>query len=112
MDETSQDSEGRPAVRPDDVPRAADRDLVLRKEEAGAFLFDPQTSALHCLNEVGVQVWESLDGRRTVRDIARAVSERYEEADEETVVADVSAFVADLLDRSYATLEPAAGAEA
>jgi methyltransferase-like protein len=51
--------------------------------------------ALYVLNEVGAFVWERLDGRRTVREIAEAVVEEYEIGLDEAE-RDVAALVAAL----------------
>ncbi len=94
-------SKGAPPPQPDFVPAMTGVELVLRKEEAGAFLFDPLTCRLSCLNDVGVMVYEMIDGRRTVAEIAAEVSARFEGAPEGAVGGDVASFLADLMNLGY-----------
>lgn len=39
-------------------------ELVFREEEDGAFLFNPRTNALHCLNKVGAAICSMCDGKQ------------------------------------------------
>jgi hypothetical protein len=93
-----------PPLPPDGIPTLTEGDLVLRREENGAFLFDPETSALHCLNDVGILVWESIDGRSTVAEISRHIAEKFDDVEEDSVLKDVTAFLGDILSMGYMTL--------
>ncbi len=90
---------------PGAVPSMGGRELVLRKEESGSFLFDPETSDLSCLNHVGSAVWEMIDGKRTVGEIAAGIAAKFEDAGLETVMKDVSAFLGDLSRMGYVTVD-------
>jgi len=94
-----------PAPIPTDaVPAIEGSDLVLRQEEKGAFLFNPETSDLSCLNDVGVLVWEAIDGTRTVEDLVRQVETHFDDAGDHDVLADVRAFLQDLVRLGYVRL--------
>lgn len=76
--------------------------LVTRKV-AGEIILVPvsrrleKDAMLFTLDEVAAFLWERLDGRRTGRDLARALSENFEVAGERAE-ADVNRFLADLLE--------------
>ena len=92
-------------------------DVVLRKSERSAWqnfdqelvLLDMPSRTLFGLNSVGGVVWESVDGQRSLADIARNVAEQFEQA-QERVLADVLHFAGELLARGCLELaEPPAG---
>ncbi len=53
-------------------------DLVFREEEDGAFLFNPRTNALHCLNKVGAFVGTLCDGRHDLNMICQNLLETFD----------------------------------
>lgn len=80
--------------------------IVLR-HVAGEHMLVPTVSrevdldSLFLLNATGVFVWEQLDGRRTVEDLSRSLAAAF--GVEETVAAaDVTGFLASLLERNLA----------
>jgi hypothetical protein len=68
-----------------------------------AILLDPVTGQFAQVNDTGVVIWACIDGRRTVEEIARQVAADFE-ADQADVVADVQAFIGDLIDKRLLTL--------
>ena len=49
--------------------------VVLREEFDDVFLlFDPETGAMFGINAVGVLVWNHLDGRHTLDDLAERIA--------------------------------------
>lgn len=84
------------------VPRLLDKDVILREEEEGAFLFQPESGELSCLNPVGTIVWKLLDGKRTVGAIADAVAKEFPDAGREAILGDLRAFLGDLKGFGYA----------
>ena len=71
-------------------------DMVFRKEEEGAFLFDPHTGNLKYLNPSGVNVYELCDGCRTVSDIVKLLQELYPDTAIEKIAADTGQFFENL----------------
>jgi hypothetical protein len=53
-------------------------ELVFREEEDGAFLFNPKTNALHCLNKVGAFICTLCDGRHDLTAIYQRLPEVFE----------------------------------
>lgn len=71
------------------VSRQSDDELVVVLPERGKFIV---------LNGTGAEVFQGVDGQRSLEQIAATLSERYD-ADPQQVQTDVLAFAADLLDR-------------
>lgn len=69
-------------------------DLVFREEEDGAFLFNPETDTLRCINGVGAVICRFCDGRSDLRQIYRAIAEEFQvDVPEETLESDVLGFI-------------------
>jgi len=56
--------------------------MVIREEEDGAILYDPDTGAVRIINPTAVAICKLLDGRRTMAQVIEALGERYEEMDD------------------------------
>jgi hypothetical protein len=78
-------------------PRPA-ADAAFRELSEGAVVLHLGSGAYHSVNATGALAWSLLDGRRDIRAVAAAMSERVE-APPENLEADVAAFVADLAAR-------------
>lgn len=61
-----------------------------------AILVDPQGAELITLNPVGTMVWEALDGRRDVRELAEHLAGRLDHVDLEQARTDVTRFMDEL----------------
>ena len=53
-------------------------DIVARKDEKEALLFDPSNGRMLCMNHTGVFVWEKSDGKSTLEDIAAGMVEDFD----------------------------------
>lgn len=53
-------------------------DIVDRKEEKEALLFDPADGNILCINSTGIFIWERCDGTRTVQEISRELTEEFD----------------------------------
>jgi SynChlorMet cassette protein ScmD len=74
---------------------------VLREEfDDWAVLFNPDTAEAVGINPVGVAVWKLMDGRRSVEEIIREISDQFDKVPS-TVGEEVSAFVAQLTERGF-----------
>jgi hypothetical protein len=71
-------------------------EMVFRKEEEGAFLFDPHTGNLKYLNTNGVNIYELCDGRKTVGDIISFMMEFYPDIAADRIGADTELFIEEL----------------
>lgn len=89
------------ARAPDVVPRRIAGETILvpiRGEMA-------RLQALFVLNAVGEEIWNLLDGRRTVADVCAEIARTFE-ADEATVFEDLEEFLADLAESGLVTKPP------
>lgn len=71
-------------------------ETVFRKEEDGAFLFDPQSGSLKYINGTGVRIYELCDGGNTRAEIVTTLKDAYPDVDEETIAADTVSFLKEL----------------
>ncbi|HNS01137.1 MAG TPA: PqqD family protein [Anaerolineae bacterium] len=77
---------------------AKDSDQIIERVVAGeALLINLANGDYYSLDGVGTVIWENIDGRRTVDDLANIVTEEYN-ADKDQVVADVLRLVGQLTD--------------
>lgn len=86
----------------EDSPLMANPDIVFREEEEGAFLFDPDTGELKCLNPLGSAVWKLLGGSNSQKEIESLILKRYPGIPLPTVHRDVASFLQELIDMGYA----------
>ncbi len=83
----------------------AKRAVVLREEfDDWAVLFDPDSAQAVGINPVGVTIWKSMDGTRSLEDIARALPERFDDVPG-SALEQVRAFVDELERRGLVALE-------
>ena len=78
-------------------------EMVFRKEEEGAFLFDPHTGNLKYLNANGVNIYELCDGRNTVGHIITLLMEFYPDMAVEKIAADTESFFEGLAAMQFLT---------
>ncbi|MFB3926128.1 MAG: SynChlorMet cassette protein ScmD [Syntrophales bacterium] len=79
--------------------------IVLRKEfDDWAVLFDPDSGEAFGINPVGVFIWERLDGRHTLEDIAQDLKENADGIPED-LMNQIEEFVQLLIDRGLAGYE-------
>jgi hypothetical protein len=84
----------------DDTVVAKNPDVVARElaESDGAVLLNLETGAYHGLNPTGLATWDSIDGVRTLTQLAEAVRARFPDAPD-TLRTDVMRFVESALER-------------
>ncbi len=78
-------------------------EMVFRKEEEGAFLFDPHTGNLKYLNANGVNIYEMCDGRKTVNDMIALLMEFYPGMDIDKIATDTELFLEGLTAMQFLT---------
>lgn len=81
--------ESTPKPKPDVVGRIVDDEAVLVL---------PQQGKVKVLNEVGARIWELLNGERTAKEIAQAISQEYE-VPQATAEADALDFLGTLVEK-------------
>ncbi|MGA1841540.1 MAG: PqqD family protein [bacterium] len=72
------------------------QDIVLREEEEGSFLFDPNTGRICFLNETGTNIWRLCDKSKTPDQVISRVCSDYPEIPKEQIVQDCLKFLTDL----------------
>ena len=79
------------------------KDIVLREEEEGAFLFDPDIGRKCYLNELGVDIWKSCRENRTLDMIIKRLSDEYTDIPREQIADDSTKFLNDLENLGFIT---------
>lgn len=64
------------------LPQARTDDLVINELSDEVLVYDLQRDKAHCLNAAAASVWKQCDGRTTVAEIARRLSESSQRAHE------------------------------
>ncbi len=71
----------------------ANPEIVLRTEEDGAFLFDPDSGRICFVNEVGITIWRLCKNPATLADITHHVEKEYAEVPAKDIAADCHGFL-------------------
>jgi SynChlorMet cassette protein ScmD len=75
--------------------------VVLRKEfDDWAVLFNPDTAEAVGVNPVGVAIWEALDGKNSVEDIANMIQLDFSDVPG-TAAREIQTFLEDLTKRGF-----------
>ncbi len=59
--------------------------LIIQEVEEETFLFDPEKSILHSLNETGAFIFRELQEKNSLQDIAEALTKRYKVSREQAI---------------------------
>ena len=70
-------------------------DIAWRVIDGEALVVSPKDSLIYPLNDVGARIWELLDGKRTVSDIASVICGEFE-GDGKAIQDDVMDFIENL----------------
>jgi hypothetical protein len=81
------------------------QDIVLREEEEGSFLFDPNTGRICFLNETGTSIWRLCDKSKTTDQVINRVCSDYPEIPKEQIVQDCLKFLKDLEKLEFVLVE-------
>ncbi len=79
---------------------------IFRKEEDGAFLFDPKNGNLKYINCMGVNIYQLCNGNRSVTDITSVVVENYRDIPEKQIEEDIKNFLKELIEMKFVTIQP------
>lgn len=77
-------------------------DIVARKEEKEALLFNPADGKMMCINKTGIFVWDMSDGRAAVADIVGKITAGYD-VEKGTAEGDCARFLEDLEKTGFIT---------
>ena len=72
------------------------REIVLREEDDGAFLFDPDTGRLCYLNDVGITIWKLCRKPIEQDQIVKKRASEYPDTSNTQIADDCSVFLNDL----------------
>jgi len=75
---------------------AANPEIVLRVEDDGAFLFNPDSGRICYVNEVGITIWRLCKNPVSLSEIIRQVETEYSEVPPDEVVSDCREFLGQL----------------
>jgi len=89
-----------------EIPLQASPEIVFREEEEGAFLFNPETGELKCLNSIGSVIWSLCDGKTNSDQLEKSISEQYPVISRQRIHEDLTTFLLELLDIGYLKYSP------
>ncbi len=69
------------------------KDLVFREEDEGAFLFDPKTGELNCLNHTGAIIWKICEKGAVKEDVIEGMRDGSSDVPIDTIKKDVENFL-------------------
>ena len=75
--------------------------IIFRKEENGAYLYDPDSGNLKYINRVGTSLYELCDGLHPVEGMIFRIAREYQDVPMDQVEKDVDHFLADLLQMDF-----------
>jgi len=78
-----------------------DLESIFRKEEDGAFLFDPKSGNLKYINCMGVNIYQLCGRDRSVADITSLIAENYRDIPERQIKEDIKNFLQDLIEMRF-----------
>jgi hypothetical protein len=70
--------------------------IVLREEDEGAFLFDPDTGRICYLNDLGVSIWKSCNRQKSPAELIREITLDYPEISGQTIEKDCIGFLEEI----------------
>lgn len=76
-------------------------DIVWREIAGETVLLDPEGSVLMGLNRSGGRMWELLDGKRSIAELASSLATHYKQP-EDAILGDLMSFAQTLLDKNLA----------
>ena len=74
---------------------------ILREEDDGAFLFDPENGNLKYINEMGRDIYRMCNGSNSVSDIKSQITQDYPEIPAERIEKDIDRYLHDLAEMRF-----------
>lgn len=72
------------------------KEIVMREEDDGAFLFNPDTGRICYLNELGVSMWKLCEKPKTPEQLIGTVHSEYPDVPKDQISNDCMKFLDDL----------------
>ncbi len=72
------------------------QEIVMREEDEGAFLFNPDTGRICYLNELGVSLWKLCEKPRTPEQLIGTIHSEYPDVPKDQITNDCLTFLDDL----------------
>jgi len=77
-------------------------DVVLREEdEDGGLLFNPDTNQVIVLNQTGLFIWQSCNGKLNLSEIVLGLKEEFDQVPEAGVINEAREFLSYLTDEGF-----------
>ena len=76
--------------------------VVTRVVDGEAVIVEPQKGMVNVINTVGSRIWELLDGKHTVAEIANVIADEYEVSPEQAL-SDTMEFIEDIESKRLAS---------
>lgn len=77
-------------------------DIVSRKEEKEALLFNPSDGRMMCINGTGIFIWDMSEGDISVPDMIKKITNKYDVAVDKAET-DCAAYLSDLEKAGFIT---------
>jgi hypothetical protein len=77
------------------------KDIVLREEDEGAFLFDPSTGRICYLNDTGIEVWRLCTKPMTQEQLVDKLCSEYSDESREKITEDCNVFLKNLYEFGF-----------
>ncbi len=75
--------------------------VIFRKEEDGAYLYDPDSENIQYLNRIGASLYELCDGLHPVEEMITRIADEYRDVPIDRIEKDVRSFLAELSKANY-----------
>jgi hypothetical protein len=75
--------------------------IIFRKEENGAYLYDPDSGNLKYINRIGTSLFELCDGLHLVEGMTSLIAREYQDISVDEIGKDVERFLTDLLQMGF-----------
>lgn len=73
--------------------------IIIRKEEKGSYLYDPDSGNLEYINKIGTSLYELCDGLHPMEEMIGWITSSYQSVPLEQIDDDVERFLLELLQR-------------
>ncbi|MFC2149095.1 PqqD family protein [Candidatus Auribacterota bacterium] len=80
---------------------SVNENIVLRKEDDDAFLYDPETGSVSVINNTGILIWENLHKGKNTGEIIAALLRDFPEEPPERIRSDCELFIKNLIEINH-----------
>jgi SynChlorMet cassette radical SAM/SPASM protein ScmE len=76
-------------------------DISISLIDDKAILFNPDTNKKKVINQTALFVWKELDGRNSIENISKKISDQFESPHPEEILNDIKAFLSELFEENF-----------